>query len=89
VDGLYAELTRRRDEVTAARIKSVTAIGDSLAPGTIAAAVFSGHRYAREFERPPTDAVPFLRETAELGPWRAAGTPISPKTSERLEAEQA
>lgn len=66
---LLTELTARSDEVKAAGIKSVTAIGDCVAPGTIAAAVFSGHRYAREFERETGDAVPFLRETADLGPW--------------------
>ena len=49
--------------------KSVTAIGDSLAPGTIAQAVFGGHRYGREFEKPMTDDVPFNREISELGPW--------------------
>jgi len=69
---LYTELMARQTEIAEAGIKSVTAIGDSVAPGTIAAAVFSGHRYAREFEQPVTDAVPFLRETAELGPWPAA-----------------
>lgn len=52
-----------------AGIKSVTAIGDCLAPGTIAQAVFGGHRYAREFEVPPSENVPFQREIAALGDW--------------------
>jgi 2,4-dienoyl-CoA reductase-like NADH-dependent reductase (Old Yellow Enzyme family) len=39
------------------------------APGTIAAAVFSGHRYAREFDRPKSDRMPFVQEVAELGSW--------------------
>jgi dimethylamine/trimethylamine dehydrogenase len=39
----------RRGEWADAGIRSVTRIGDCLAPGTIAAAVLSGHRYAREF----------------------------------------
>lgn len=52
-----------------ARIKSVTSIGDCLAPGTIAQAVFGGHRYAREFEVPPSESVPFQREIAALGDW--------------------
>jgi dimethylamine/trimethylamine dehydrogenase len=68
---LHAELAARSVEVKAAGIKSVTRIGDCEAPGPIAAAVFSGHRYAREFEFEATDAVPFLRETAQLGPWAA------------------
>lgn len=52
-----------------AGIKSVTSIGDCLAPGTIAQAVFGGHRYAREFEVPPSENVPFQREIAALGDW--------------------
>jgi dimethylamine/trimethylamine dehydrogenase len=46
-----------------AGIKSVTAVGDCLAPATIAAAVYAGHRYARELDTPPLgDAVAFKRE---------------------------
>ena len=38
-------------------------IGDCLAPSTIAAAVYDGHRYARELDNPPEpDGVPFRRE---------------------------
>ena len=68
-DAVFRALTERQDEVRAAGIKSFSSIGDSLAPGTIAAAVFSGHRYAREFEMDSSDEVPFLREISELGPW--------------------
>ena len=47
----------------------MTRIGDCLAPGTIAAAVYSGHRYARELgEVSPDDAVPYERELVELTP---------------------
>jgi dimethylamine/trimethylamine dehydrogenase len=43
------------------------AIGDAWSPGTIAAAVWDGHRYAQELDDPPDpDAVPFRREVAEL-----------------------
>lgn len=68
-DGLHQELAAKGDLVQEAGIKSVSLIGDSLAPGTIAAAVFSGHRHAREFEKQDSDEIPFLRELAELGPW--------------------
>ena len=61
-DSLVLELARDAARLTAAGIVSVTAIGDALAPATIAAAVYAGHRYAREFDRPDSDAVPFLRE---------------------------
>jgi dimethylamine/trimethylamine dehydrogenase len=44
-----------------AGIKSVTRIGDCLAPGFIAHAVYAGHRYARELDAPPAGEVPFKR----------------------------
>lgn len=69
-DTLFANLLARQDEWAAAGIKTVECIGDALAPGTIAAATFSGHRYARELDQKPLgDDVPFLRENAQLGPW--------------------
>jgi dimethylamine/trimethylamine dehydrogenase len=45
---------------------SLTRIGDCFGPGTIAAAVYGGHRYARELGVPQTDAVPFRRELPRL-----------------------
>jgi len=68
-DSLYHELAAAGERARDAGIKSFSRVGDSLAPGTIAAAVFSGHRYAREFERADSDEIPFLREISELGPW--------------------
>ena len=68
-DALYHELTADEDALAAAGITSVTRIGDCLAPSTIAAAVYAGHRYAREIDSPPPDGVPFLRELPELGPF--------------------
>jgi dimethylamine/trimethylamine dehydrogenase len=60
------ELARALDDMTEAAtqagILSVTSIGDCLAPSTIAAAVYAGHRYAREFDRPQSDASAFRRE---------------------------
>jgi dimethylamine/trimethylamine dehydrogenase len=52
-DGLHRELAARAAEVAAAGIRSVTRIGDALAPGAIVHAVYSGHRYARELEAAP------------------------------------
>ncbi len=40
---------------------SIRAIGDAFAPSTIAAAVYSGHRYARELDEPKL-TLPFLRD---------------------------
>ena len=49
-------------------VKTVRGIGDAWAPGTIAAAVWSGRRYAEEFDAilPPNDHVPFRREVTAL-----------------------
>ena len=44
------------------RATSLTRIGDCYAPGTIAAAVYGGHRYARELGEPAVTGVPFRRE---------------------------
>jgi dimethylamine/trimethylamine dehydrogenase len=69
-DMLYEDLLARSSEWPAAGIRTVDRIGDAIAPGTIAAAVFSGHRYARELDQTPRgDEVAFLRENAELGSW--------------------
>ena len=41
----------------------MTRLGDCLAPGIIAAAVYSGHQYARTYMEPADrDRVPFRRE---------------------------
>jgi len=49
---------------------TVRLIGDAWSPGTIAAAVWDGHRYAEELDEPPSDLdePPFLREVVELAP---------------------
>ncbi|MER8828712.1 FAD-dependent oxidoreductase [Mesorhizobium sp. M0938] len=47
---LFAALTRRLDEGQAGRLRRVSRIGDCEAPAAIYAAVYSGHRFAQEFE---------------------------------------
>jgi dimethylamine/trimethylamine dehydrogenase len=65
--GLSDAVQARRDEWQAAGLRSVTLIGDALAPGTIAAATWSGRRYAEELDMPvSSDPVPFRREVAAL-----------------------
>ncbi|MBS0578824.1 MAG: FAD-dependent oxidoreductase [Proteobacteria bacterium] len=49
-DGLYSELGRREADLKSAGIRSVTRIGDALAPGAIVHAVYSGRRYAEEMD---------------------------------------
>jgi dimethylamine/trimethylamine dehydrogenase len=67
-DAIYRELLDRRDRWGAASLQSVKAVGDCLAPGTIAAAVWEGRRYAEELERTDDrgDRVPFRREVTGL-----------------------
>jgi dimethylamine/trimethylamine dehydrogenase len=52
-DALHQELLLHEASWAEAGIASVQCIGDALAPGLIAHAVYAGHRYAREFEALP------------------------------------
>jgi dimethylamine/trimethylamine dehydrogenase len=49
-DDLYQALLARENEWQSAGMAQVSCIGDALAPGLIAHAVYAGHRFAREFE---------------------------------------
>jgi dimethylamine/trimethylamine dehydrogenase len=60
-DALYHELTGNAAALQDAGIKSVTRIGDCLAPGLIAYAVYGGHRYARELDTNDVGEVKFRR----------------------------
>ncbi len=65
-DTLFRDLHGEPELLRGAGIESVTAIGDCLAPSTIAAAVYAGHRLAREFDEPPIDGAPFRRELTAI-----------------------
>ncbi|MFN8233768.1 MAG: FAD-dependent oxidoreductase [Actinomycetota bacterium] len=68
-DGLYRALLDRSDRWSRAGIERVEAIGDCWSPGTIAAAVWDGHRYAEELDAPvDRDRTPFRREVTALAP---------------------
>jgi len=60
-DALYTELMAREGEFADAAIRSVTRIGDALAPGALVHAIYSGHRYARELDADPA-AVRYRRD---------------------------
>ncbi len=60
-DALYQELRLREPEWADAGVRTVRCLGDALAPGLIAHAVYEGHRYARELEAEPTGEVAFKR----------------------------
>ena len=68
VDEVAADLLRQREHWPDAGLETVDAIGDALAPATIAHAVYASRRYAEELDGPPVpdDEVPFKRELAEL-----------------------
>lgn len=84
-DGLYQELLSRESEWADADVLSVRAIGDAWAPATIAAAVWSGHRYAEELDEPqPPGPVPYLREVAELAAEPVMYLPITPVEPARI-----
>ncbi|MDD2705950.1 MAG: hypothetical protein PHU07_11550, partial [Acidocella sp.] len=65
---LHADLLALEGGFADAGIEQVTAIGDALAPATIAHAVYAGRRYAEELDEPAPaeDVMPFRREIAEL-----------------------
>ena len=67
VDDLYRELLGQEPQWRDFGIAAVHAIGDAWAPATIAAAVWSGRRYAEDLDRPGSDGpVPYRREITAL-----------------------
>lgn len=69
-DNLYNALMASPEKLEAAGVKSVRRVGDCYGPATIAAAVYEGHRYARELDTEvDPDRVPFktVKYDLELG----------------------
>ena len=69
-DALFMALQEREAEWVGAGIRSVQVLGDAYGPGTVAAAVYAGHRAARELDalELPLDQVPFKRELIAIEP---------------------
>jgi len=65
-DALWTALAADKARWADAGLLSATRIGDALAPGIIASAVWSGHRYGRALGSAPQDGVPFRREAISL-----------------------
>ena len=67
-DALCHELVADEARLADAGIRAVSRIGDCHAPATIAAAVYEGHRYARELGESAgrLAEIPFRRELTEL-----------------------
>jgi dimethylamine/trimethylamine dehydrogenase len=64
-DELQRELEGRSSDWRDAGVETVTAIGDCLAPGLIAHAVYDGQRYAQELDAPHEGEVRFRRRVSE------------------------
>ncbi|MFA6444509.1 MAG: FAD-dependent oxidoreductase [Sterolibacterium sp.] len=69
-DEIWRELLARQDRWRESAVRSVECVGDACAPGTVAAAVYAGHKAAREFDAVAgdPDAVPFRREMIWIEP---------------------
>ena len=68
-NGLYFSLAGEAQEQLDDLPFGLMRIGDCMAPNTIAAAVYDGHRVAREMDnRPDPDSVPFKRERSIIDP---------------------
>ena len=67
-DSLFQVLLAQHEEWPDQGLRTVRAIGDALAPSTIAAAVWEGRRYAEELEAPTdnSDTAPYHRELTAL-----------------------
>jgi dimethylamine/trimethylamine dehydrogenase len=80
VDRLYTDITSDAARLAGSAIRSVTRIGDALAPGTIAAAVYGGHRVAREMRDLGPEPGPCRRE--RIVPAINAPEPMPDRTRE-------
>lgn len=69
-DGLFAALQAQQNQWQCKGVKSIQLLGDAYAPGSVAAAVYAGHRAARELDAPTQvlDAVSFRREMIAIAP---------------------
>lgn len=69
-DALFVALQAQQDQWPAKGVKNIQLLGDAYAPGSVAAAVYAGHRAARALDAPlqVLDAVPFKRELISIDP---------------------
>lgn len=69
-DALFHALQAQQGQWQQQGVKSIQLLGDAYAPGSVAAAVYAGHRAARELDAPELaqDQVPFKREMIALQP---------------------
>ena len=65
-EALFQSLEADPDKLASAGIRHLDCIGDAHAPSLIAAAVYAGHRYARECDAPIPEGIPFRRELVAI-----------------------
>jgi dimethylamine/trimethylamine dehydrogenase len=72
---LWLQLQQRRSQWADNGVVNVSAIGDALAPATIAHATYAGRRFAEELDgaQPADDGLPFRREITQLLPLGGGG----------------
>ena len=63
---LYDALTARIGELKSPGIRRLARVGDCIAPGTIATAVFDGRRFAEELDAPPEGPLRINTEPVEI-----------------------
>ncbi|MDX6592049.1 MAG: dimethylamine/trimethylamine dehydrogenase [Gaiellales bacterium] len=74
-DAVMVDLLERRGEWADAGLLSARAVGDAYSPGTVAAAVWDGRRFAEELDEPLDRDLPTLkREVVELAAEESAAT---------------
>ena len=66
-DSLFLTLESDAAKLADAGIRHLDCIGDCNAPSIIAAAVYAGHRYARECDQRESEDIPFRREFIAIG----------------------
>lgn len=66
VDELYQQLNSQPERLLESGIKSISLIGDAKVPDTIAAAIYDGHRYAREVDSSPVDVATLIPSQRSL-----------------------
>ena len=64
-DALFHALMEQEQAFSDAGLQGVKRIGDCYGPSIIAAAVYEGHRFARELDTEPAD-IPYRRELTEM-----------------------
>jgi len=84
-DDLFQAMVARESEWPNIGLKSVRVVGDASSPGTIAAAVWEGRRYAEELEAPTdgADETPYRREVTQIASSREHGRDPEPAETSR------